>query len=100
MTETQVTADLYHALAAYRQAAAGLREAFAAPGVLESVYTAPLGTAPGAVLAHVRIVELLTHGWDLAWATGQPTACRVTGSGAHGPRKMGLGGHRPRCRAS
>jgi hypothetical protein len=52
-----------------------LREAFAAPGVLESVYTAPFGTGPGAaLLLHVRIVETLAHGRDLAWATGQPTA--------------------------
>ncbi len=62
--------------------------------MLESVYTAPFGTAPEAVLAHVRVVELLTHGWDLAWATGQPTACRVTGSVAHGPRKRRSRSHR------
>lgn len=61
-------------LAAFQRAAAELREAFAAPGVLESVYTAPFGTGPGAALAHVRIVELLVHGWDLARATGQPAA--------------------------
>ena len=59
-------------LAAYQRAAAQLREAFAAPGVLESVYEAPFGTGPGAVLVHVRIVEVLVHGWDLARATGQP----------------------------
>jgi uncharacterized protein (TIGR03086 family) len=59
-------------LAAYQRAAAQLREAFAAPGVLESVYQAPFGAGPGAVLVHVRIVEVLVHGWDLAQATGQP----------------------------
>jgi uncharacterized protein (TIGR03086 family) len=58
-------------LAAFRRAAAELREAFATPGALESVYTAPFGSGPGAVLLHVRIVELLVHGWDLARATGQ-----------------------------
>jgi uncharacterized protein (TIGR03086 family) len=57
--------------AAFRQAATELREAFAAPGVLEAVYQAPFGTAPGARLAHVRVVEVLVHGWDLARATGQ-----------------------------
>ncbi len=58
-------------LAAYQGAAAQLRGAFAGPGVLESVYEAPFGTEPGAALAHVRIVEVLVHGWDLARATGQ-----------------------------
>jgi uncharacterized protein (TIGR03086 family) len=61
-------------LAAFQRAALELQQAFAAPGVLESVYAAPFGTAPGAALVHVRIVETLTHGWDLARATGQPTA--------------------------
>ena len=58
-------------LGAFRQAAVRLRDAFTGPGVLEAVYQAPFGTAPGAVLAHVRIVENLVHGWDLARATGQ-----------------------------
>ena len=58
-------------LAAYRRAAARLREASAGPGVLESVYEAPFGAGPGAVLVHVQIVEVLVHGWDLARATGQ-----------------------------
>ena len=58
--------------AAFRQAAKELRGAFAAPGALQATYTAPFGHAPGTVLARVRIVELLIHGWDLARATGQP----------------------------
>jgi uncharacterized protein (TIGR03086 family) len=58
-------------LAAYEEAAAGLREVFARPGVLQNEYTAPFGTGTGARLAHVRIVENLVHGWDLAKATGQ-----------------------------
>jgi len=57
---------------AFLRAGDGLREAFAAPGALEQVYTAPFGTGPGAMLVHVRIVEQLAHGWDLARATGQP----------------------------
>lgn len=58
-------------LAAYQRAATWLREEFAAPGVLETDYTAPFGTGSGARLAHVRIAENLVHGWDLARATGQ-----------------------------
>jgi uncharacterized protein (TIGR03086 family) len=59
-------------LTAFQRAAAGLREAFVQPGVLESVYEAPFGTAPGAAMVHVRIVENLVHGWDLARASGLP----------------------------
>ncbi len=59
-------------VAAYRSAAATMHAAFAEPGVLERVYQAPIGSAPGSVLAHLRITELLVHGWDLARATGQP----------------------------
>jgi uncharacterized protein (TIGR03086 family) len=57
----------------FSAAAADLRAAFAAPGVLERTFAAPVGELPGAALIQVRIVELLAHGWDLARATGQPT---------------------------
>ncbi len=61
-----------------QRAAAQLREAFAGPGVLESVYEAPFGTGPGAVLIHVRIVEVLVRGWDLTRATRQPAKSPTT----------------------
>jgi len=57
---------------AYHQAAAALREAFTQPGVLDRIYQAPIGPAPGIALLHLRITEHLVHGWDLAHATGQP----------------------------
>lgn len=60
-------------VAAYRHSAAGLLEAFAAPGVLEKLVTVPFGTVPGAVALHLRITEVLVHGWDLARATEQST---------------------------
>ena len=36
------------------------------------MFTLPFGTVPGSVALHLRMVELLVHGWDLARATGQP----------------------------
>lgn len=58
-------------VAAYRDAVAGLLAAFRQPGVLERVFEVPVGTVPGIVALHLRIVEELVHGWDLARATGQ-----------------------------
>ena len=56
----------------YREAASELLAAFSRPGVLEEMFTVPFGTVPGGVALHLRISELLVHGWDLARATGQP----------------------------
>lgn len=58
-------------LAAFRNSAAQLVSAFAAPGVLQAEYRSPVGTVPGAVLRHLRITEHLVHGWDIARATGR-----------------------------
>jgi uncharacterized protein (TIGR03086 family) len=63
------TADLP---AAYRDSAAALMTAFSAPGALERMVTVPFGTVPGAIALHLRVTEILVHGWDLAQATGQP----------------------------
>lgn len=57
---------------AYRDAAGELLAAFGQPGVLEQVFTVPIGTVPGLAALHLRLTELLVHGWDLAQATGQP----------------------------
>jgi uncharacterized protein (TIGR03086 family) len=56
---------------AYRTSANELLEALRAPGVLERAYTLPAGTLPGPAVVHLRIVETLVHGWDLARATCQ-----------------------------
>jgi uncharacterized protein (TIGR03086 family) len=57
---------------AYREAASELVAAFSRPGVMEERFTVPFGMVPGSVALHLRITELLVHGWDLARATGQP----------------------------
>jgi uncharacterized protein (TIGR03086 family) len=55
---------------AYRRSAAALQAAAARPGVLERSQATPLGVATGAERLQWRIADLLTHGWDLAQATG------------------------------
>ncbi|MGI8679722.1 MAG: TIGR03086 family metal-binding protein [Jatrophihabitans sp.] len=56
---------------AYRQSTAALLAAFGADGVMERVVDVPFGSVPGIVALHLRLVEALAHGWDLARATGQ-----------------------------
>ncbi len=58
--------------AAYRKSADGLVAAFAQPGALEQMVTAPIGTVPGIAALHLRMTEALVHGWDLAQATDRP----------------------------
>ncbi|HEX9337580.1 MAG TPA: TIGR03086 family metal-binding protein [Pseudonocardiaceae bacterium] len=57
---------------AFRASADDLVAAFGLPGALAKVVTVPFGAVPGAVALHLRITEILVHGWDLGRATGQP----------------------------
>jgi uncharacterized protein (TIGR03086 family) len=58
-------------LGAYRRSVDELYEAFAAAGALDRVVSVPFGQVPGAVAVHLRVVELVVPGWDLARATDQ-----------------------------
>jgi len=58
---------------AYRAAAARARAAWADDARLDAPVTVPWGTVPGRIAVSGYVQEILTHGWDLARATGQPT---------------------------
>ncbi|HEY3004321.1 MAG TPA: TIGR03086 family metal-binding protein [Kribbellaceae bacterium] len=53
-----------------REAAQRCVAAFARPGTLHARYSFPGPDTPGAVIAHICLLESLVHGWDVAHATG------------------------------
>jgi uncharacterized protein (TIGR03086 family) len=55
----------------YPEVSARLLEAFRRPGVADGMVTIPFGTVPAEFALHLRLTELLVHGWDIARATGQ-----------------------------
>ncbi len=57
---------------AYRDSGAALIEAFSQPEALKRTVTVPIGQVPGIVALHLRVTEILVHGWDAATATGYP----------------------------
>ena len=65
---TIATADL---ATAYAAAAAGLRAALAAAPPDVPV-PSPLGPVPPGVVAEIRVLEAVVHGWDLGQALGAP----------------------------
>lgn len=58
----------------FRRSARALQAAFGSPGALDRIVTVPFGRVPGGVALHLRVTELLVHGWDIARATHQPIA--------------------------
>lgn len=60
-------------VAAYRTAATRSIAAWEDDGKLDAIYTVPWGKVPGRAALVGFTQELLTHGWDLAIATGQPS---------------------------
>jgi uncharacterized protein (TIGR03086 family) len=56
---------------AYLASAREVRAAFARPGMLTREF-GPV-KAPGSMLVQQLVIELVSHGWDLAKATGQAT---------------------------
>ncbi|AHI00186.1 TIGR03086 family metal-binding protein [Kutzneria albida] len=58
---------------AFGRAVGAFRAAATAPGALAGRYPTPIGPRPGEFLVHMRVNEMLAHGWDVAAATGQPT---------------------------
>jgi uncharacterized protein (TIGR03086 family) len=58
-------------VAAFRDLADAMLVAFGQPGVFERIVVVGVGPVPGIAALHLRIVEHLVHGWDLARATGQ-----------------------------
>lgn len=81
---------------AYRQSAEAAKQAWRQPGRLERMYEMPMGTLPGQAVLAVRLLETITHGWDLARATGQaPTYDEDLVQAAMAIAQANLGGERP-----
>jgi uncharacterized protein (TIGR03086 family) len=60
-------------VAAHRAAAAAAQEVFAGPDGMSTMFKLPFGELPGQFFIGLRTSDVLTHAWDLATATGQPT---------------------------
>ncbi|HYZ93052.1 MAG TPA: TIGR03086 family metal-binding protein [Actinomycetota bacterium] len=57
----------------YDERAAKLLEVIRQPGTIDKPWKMPFGELPGQMMASIAFVEHVTHGWDLAKATGQDT---------------------------
>lgn len=55
----------------YQDSARELQQALQNPDLLRRTYNLPFGRLPGPAMVALRLVETVTHGWDLARATAQ-----------------------------
>ena len=60
----------YDAAVSYAQESAKLKVALGRSGVLEQEWKLAFGETPGWLAVDIAIIEFVTHGWDLAQATG------------------------------
>lgn len=58
---------------AYDERRKRLLDTIKGEGVLEKTWEMPFAPMPGQMMASIAFVEHVTHGWDLAKATGQDT---------------------------
>src|SRR3954452_23227859 len=68
---TDALGDDYRAT--YHRTLGAALDAFAVPGAMDRIVTVPIGEMPARMAVHIVIVDLTTHAWDLAKATGQST---------------------------
>ena len=66
--------DLETFVAGYDRAAAASAAAWSEPGILDREITGPWGPTPAARICRLNLADTVVHGWDIARATGQPTA--------------------------
>jgi uncharacterized protein (TIGR03086 family) len=58
-------------LAGFDETAAALVEAFRPANAVDRILEVPFGRVSGLMALHLRLTEMIVHGWDLARATGQ-----------------------------
>jgi uncharacterized protein (TIGR03086 family) len=61
------------AVAAHRASALAAQNIFAGPDGMTAMYKLPFGDVPGQVFVGMRTSDVLTHAWDLAFASDQST---------------------------